>query len=212
MARYIGPKEKIERRIGEKLFLKGERSYSPKAAMVKKPYPPGMHGRRKKFRRLSEYGQQLISKQKIRNIYRILERQFRKYINEALKSKGNSGDILVQELERRLDNVVFRLGLAQARDTARQLVNHGHILLNDKPIDIPSYRVRVGDVIKVKPGNSGNSYFSDFVSKYLKKHEPPSWLELNKDSLEGRVKDLPNIVEAGINPRDVQATIEFYSR
>ncbi len=211
-ARYIGPKEKIERRIGEKLFLKGERSYSPKAAMVRKPYPPGVHGRRKKSRRFSEYGLQLTSKQKIRNIYRILEKQFRGYIEEALKSKGDSGDALIRNLERRLDNVVFRMGLAQARDTARQLVSHGHFLINDRPVNIPSYKTKIGDVIKVKPQNLKNGYFSSALPNFLKKYTPPSWLEIDKEKFIGRVKDLPNLSESGIDHKDIQAIIEFYSR
>src|SRR3989344_5516688 len=110
MARYTGPKEKIERRFGEKLFLKGERSYSPKAATVRKPYPPGMHGKRAKNKKFSEYGLQLVSKQKIRAIYRILEKQFRRYIDQSVNSKGDSGEALIQNLERRLENVVFRMG------------------------------------------------------------------------------------------------------
>ena len=121
MARYTGPKEKIERRFTEKLFLKGERSYSPKAATVRKPYPPGMHGKKLKNRKFSEYGLQLLSKQKVRAIYRILEKQFRKYIEEALKSKSDNSKTLVELLERRLDNVVFRMGFSDARDRARRI-------------------------------------------------------------------------------------------
>jgi small subunit ribosomal protein S4 len=212
MARYTGPKEKIERRIGEKLFLKGERSYSPKAAIIRKPYPPGPHGGKMKMRKFSEYGLQLFSKQKIRSVYKILERQFRKYIDESLKSKGDSGEALVQNLERRLDNVIFRMGFSDARDRARQLVNHGHFLLNDRPINIPSYKVRVGDVIKVKPQNLKNSYFSNFLPKYMKKHQPPSWVEIDKETFIGRIKNLPNLPESGIEHKDIQAIIEFYSR
>ncbi len=212
MARYTGPKEKIERRLGEKLFLKGERSYSPKAAMVRKPYPPGVHGRRLKNRKFSEYGLQLIAKQKVRNIYRILERQFRRYTDEAVKSRGDSGEALVQGLERRLDNVVFRLGFSDARDTARQLVSHSHFLVNDKHINIPSFKVRVGDVVKVKPQNLKNKYFSSFLPRYLKKYQPPSWLEVDKETFIGKVKNLPSLAESGVQHKDVQAIIEFYSR
>lgn len=212
MARYTGPKEKIERRIGEKLFLKGERSYSPKAAMVRKPYPPGMHGKKQKSRKFSEYGLQLISKQKVRNIYRLLEKQFRRYIDESLKSKGDSGKALLENLERRLDNVVFRMGLAQARDTARQLVSHSHFLVNDKPINIPSYKVRIGDVVRAKPQNLKNSYFSSVLANYLKKYQPPSWLEVDKETFSGKIKTLPNLEESGLDHKDIQAIIEFYSR
>lgn len=192
--------------------MKGERSYSPKAAMVKKPYPPGLHGRRLKSRKFSEFGLQLVSKQKVRNIYRILERQFGKYIDEALKSKGDSGEDLIQNLERRLDNVIFRSGFAEARDTARQLVSHGHFLVNEKPINIPSYRVKTGDIIKVKPQNLKNSYFSFVVPRHLKKHQPPSWLEVDKETLVAKVRVLPNLSESGADHKDIQAIIEFYSR
>ena len=212
MARYTGPKEKIERRLGDKLFLKGERSYSPKAAMVRKPYPPGLHGKRLKNRRFSEYGLQLISKQKVRNIYRILEKQFRKYINEAIKSKGNSGEVLIQNIERRLDNVVFRMGFSDARDTARQLVNHGHFMVNDKFINIPSFKVKIGDTLKIKPQKLNNKYFTSFLPRYFKKYQPPSWVEVDKETFTGRVKDLPNLPESGIDHKDIQAVIEFYSR
>ena len=212
MARYTGPKEKIERRIGEKLFLKGERSYSPKAAMIRKPYPPGVHGKRLKNRRFSEYGLQLVSKQKIRSIYRILEKQFGKYIDEALKSKGDSGEVLIQNLERRLDNVVFRMGFSQARDTARQLVSHGHFFVNNKPIDIPSYRVKIGDTVKVHPKSLANGYFSSFVQRYWKKYQPPSWVEVDKENFAGRIKNFPNLTESGVDHKDIQAIIEFYSR
>lgn len=210
MARYTGPKEKIERRIGEKLFLKGERSYSQKSAMIRRPYPPGVHGRTP--RRISEYGSQLLSKQKIRNIYRILEKQFKNYVKEALRSKGESGTVLLRKLENRLDNVVFRLGFSQARDTARQLVTHGHFLVNGKPLNIPSYQVRIGDVIKVKPSSLKNSYFSSFLPQFLKKYKVPDWLELDKEKLEGKIKRLPTLEDSGINPKDIQAIIEFYSR
>ncbi len=212
MARYTGPKEKIERRFGEKLFLKGERSYSPKSALIRKPYPPGLHGKKMKNKKSSEYGLQLVSKQKVRITYRVLERQFRKYINEALKSKGNSGEALIQNLERRLDNVVFRMGFSEARDTARQLITHSHFLVNDKSINIPSFKVKVGDTVKIKAQNIGNKYFSSFLSKYFKKHQPPSWLEVDKESYIGKIKNLPNLEESGINHNDVQAVIEFYSR
>lgn len=212
MARYTGPKEKFERRIGEKLFLKGERSYSSKAAIVRRPYPPGAHGRTRKNKRMSEFGAQLLSKQKIKMVYRVLERQFGKYVEEAMKFRGDSGEALVQNLERRLDNVVFRMGMAEARDTARQLVSHGHFLVNGRPLDIPSYRVQVGDVITVKPNNLKNSYFSSSLPRHLKKYQPPSWLLVNKETLEGRIKDLPNINESGVGMNDIQAIIEFYSR
>lgn len=210
MARYIGPKERIERRIGQKLFLKGERSYSQKSAMVKKPYPPGVHG--KTPRRLSEYGFQLLAKQKVRNIYRVLEKQFKKYFKEVLEKSKPNIDLIVQKLERRLDNVVFRLGFAKSRDSARQLVTHSHFLVNDKLVNIPSFQTKVGDVIKLKNDSLKNIYFSSILPQYIKKYQPPNWLELDKEKLIGKVKRLPTIEESGLDINDLQTIIEFYSR
>ena len=133
-----GQREKIERRLGEKLYLKGERSYSQKSAMTKKPYPPGMHGQ-KGSRKASEFAQQLKSKQKARNIYRLLEKQFKNYIKKAINSKKEPYEFILKELENRLDNVVFRMGFGQSRDQARQLVNHGHILVNPKKVTNSSF-------------------------------------------------------------------------
>src|SRR5882672_11330101 len=144
MARYTGPREKIERRIGEKLFLKGERSHSPKSAITKRPYPPGAHGKSRP-RKQSEFGQQLRLKQKVRNIYRLLEKQFKRTVRQALTSRKSQQQAILQSLETRLDNTVFRSGFAQSRDQARQLVNHGHILVNGKKVGIASFTVRVGD-------------------------------------------------------------------
>src|SRR3989344_761050 len=151
MARYTGPKEKIERRLGERLLLKGERSLSPKSAIVKKPYPPGIHGNKRRGpKKMSEYGQQLNSKQKIRNTYRLMERQFKNYVKSALASKKDLSMAIMNKLEYRLDNVIYRLGIAQSRDQARQIVNHGHILVNDKKVSIPSYEVKMCDTIKIR--------------------------------------------------------------
>ncbi len=211
MARYTGPREKIERRLGAKLFLKGERSYSPKSATVKRMYPPGMHG--KTFRkRVSEYGSQLQSKQKIRNTYRMMERQFKNWVKIAVKSKQETGDSLIKRLERRLDNVVFRSGLAQSRDQARQLVNHGHILVNDKKVSIPSYEVKTGDTLKVREGSLKTKYFTVLMPQWIKAYEPPKWIELDKDSLIVKIVSVPTIQESGLESRDIQSLIEFYSR
>jgi len=211
MARYIGPKEKIERRLGAKLFLKGERSYSPKSATVKRMYPPGMHGRN--FRsRLSEYGSQLQSKQKIRNIYRLMERQFKNLAKEAIKSKEETGEYLIRKLETRLDNVVFRAGFAQSRDQARQLVTHGHILVNGKKVTIPSSQVKVGDEIKVREGSRRTKYFSMLLPQWIKKYKPPSWIELDSDNFIAKIEGMPTVQESGIESRDIQSLIDFYSR
>lgn len=212
MARYRGPKEKIERRIGEKLFLKGERSYSPKSAMVKKPYPPGIHGRKGSRKKPSEYATQLRSKQKVKNIYRLLERQFKSQIKKAAESKQEPYTGIIHMLERRLDNVVYRLGLAQSRDQARQIVNHGHILVNGRKVSIASCLVTRGDVISVRNGSLRSPYFSALVPQWIKKQEPPSWLTVDKDKLTGTVQGYPSLEESGIRHDDLQAIIEFYSR
>ncbi len=211
MARYRGPKEKIERRIGEKLFLKGERSYSPKSALVKKPYPPGMHGR-KRTRKLSEFGQQLKSKQKVKNIYRLLEKQFKAYVKSSIHSKTEPYTLIMNKLEARLDNAVFRMGLGQSRDQARQLVGHGHILVNGKKITIPSYQIKRGDVLKVREGSQKSPFFSSLAPQWIKKYDPPKWLELDKNSLTAKIIALPSMEESGLETRDLQAIIEFYSR
>lgn len=211
MARYTGPKERIERRLGSKLFLKGERSNSPKSATVKRMYPPGMHGR--SFRRkLSEYGSQLQSKQKVRNIYRMLERQFKNWAKDAMKAEGDSGEILLQRLEHRLDNVVYRSGLAQSRDQARQIVNHGHILVNERKVSIPSYEVQKGDVIKVREGSMKSKYFSNLVPQWIKQYKVPGWIALDSDTFTATVNGIPSTDDTGVEARDIKSIIEFYSR
>lgn len=211
MARYLGPKEKIERRLGSKLFLKGERSFSPKSATVKRMYPPGVHG--KAFRRhASEYGMQLQSKQKIRNTYRMLEKQFKNLAKEAIESKKETGDFLVKKLEKRLDNVVYRAGLAQSRDQAKQIVSHGHITVNGRKTTIPSFQISLGDVIKVREGSMKSKYFSTLAPQWIKKYEAPKWIELDRDALTAKIVGLPTIQDSGLEGKDIQSLIEFYSR
>ena len=211
MARYTGPKEKLERRIGAKLFLKGERSYSPKSAMVKKPYPPGMHGKTR-FRRLSEYGSQLQKKQKVKYIYRMLEKQFKSFVKKAMKSKDNTSDLLVQLLESRLDNTVYRIGLSQSRDQARQLVNHGHILVNKVKTAIPSYQVKKGDVIEIREGSKKIKYFSTLVPQWIEKVQPPQWIKRDIPAQRSEILSKPAFEESGLDYSDLQSIIEFYSR
>lgn len=211
MARYTGPKEKIERRIGEKLFLKGERSHSQKSAMVKKPYPPGIHGR-KRSRKPSEYGLQLKSKQKVKNIYRILEKQFKNYVKSSIASKKEPYETILNKLEQRLDNIVFRAGFAQSRDQARQLVNHGHITVNGKKVNIPSFQVSVGNEIGIREGSKNSPYFANLMPQWLKGYEPADWIELNKEKFTAKLKGHPILTESGIRAEDIQAIIEFYSR
>ncbi len=211
MARYTGPREKIERRLRAKLFLKGERSLSPKSATVKRMYPPGIHG--KKFSgRLSEFGAQLHSKQKVRNIYRMLERQFKNWVKAAVNSDEETTSALLKRLERRLDNFVYRAGFAQSRDQARQIVNHGHILVNGRRVGIPSFEVKTGNVISIRPGSMKSKYFSLLISQWIKKHQAPTWIELNTDTLTAKAIGTPGLTDSGVDLKDIQSIIEFYSR
>lgn len=211
MARYTGPREKIERRIGEKLFLKGERSHSQKSAMTKKPYPPGIHGT-KRGRKPSEFALQLRSKQKVKNIYRLLEKQFKNYIKSSVASKKEPYEAILNKLEHRLDNVVFRIGFAQSRDQAKQLVNHGHITVNGKRIGIPSFDVSIGDEIGIREASKSLPYFTNLMPQWFKGHEAPSWIEVSKEKFTAKMKGHPVLVESGIRAEDLQSIIEYYSR
>ena len=211
MARYTGPKEKIERRLKAKLFLKGERSLSPKSATVKRMYPPGVHG--KKFaRRPSEFAEQLQSKQKVKKTYRMLEKQFKHWVKDSIASQHETISTLVMRLEKRLDNVVYRAGLAQSRDQARQLVNHGHILVNGKKVSIPSYAVRKGDKLTIRAGSQSSKYFTSLVTQWIKQHQAPSWISLNADNLSAEAIGVPTVADSGLESKDLQSLIEFYSR
>lgn len=211
MARYTGPREKIERRLGEKLFLKGERSHSQKSAMVKKPYPPGMHGR-SRGSKPSEYALQLKSKQKVKNIYRLLEKQFKNYMKASISSKKETYQAILEKLEHRLDNVVFRGGFAQSRDQARQLVSHGHITVNGKKVNIASFNVSIGDVVGIREGSKKSPYFTNLMPTWFKAFEPLNWVEVNKDKMTIKLKGAPVLEESGLKAEDLQSIIEFYSR
>ncbi|MBC7234120.1 MAG: 30S ribosomal protein S4 [Chloroflexi bacterium] len=211
MARYIEAKCKLCRREGEKLFLKGDRCYSPKCAFERRAYAPGMHGRKRIFRRkASDYGMQLREKQKARRIYGVLERQFRRYFEAALKHKGMTGANLLQTLERRLDNVVYRLGFASSRDQARQLVLHGHFELNNKKVRVPSLLVKPNDVITVAESSRKKPYFKD-LSKVLEHVTTPEWLSLDPAEMKGRVLALPSREQIDV-PIQEQLIVEYYSR
>ncbi len=207
--RYTGPKEKLSRRIGENLGLKAERSFSPKSAFLKKPYRPGMHGKSRR-RALSEFGTQLLEKQKIRFTYGLTERQLQKYFNEAKRKKGITGDLLLGALEKRLDNAVYRSSLASSRIIARQLVNHGHFLVNNKKVTIPSYSVKVDDVIAIKPKSRLKTIFFDLANK-LKKHEAPTWLTIDKKIFEIKIKSDPKIDDLPKN-FNMNVIIAYYSK
>jgi len=180
--------------------------------MVRKPYPPGPKAK-KRVRALSEYGKELKEKQKLKNCYNLEERQFRKYVREILKARGkvaDAGVALIKTLESRLDNVVFRLGFAPSRTAARQIVSHGHFMVNDKPVDIPGYLVKKGDKISLKPSSVKKTMFQK-ISPLLKKHNPPSWLKLDAKSLGGKVADSPSLEEAA-PPAELSSIFEFYSK
>jgi small subunit ribosomal protein S4 len=205
----IDAKCKKCRRAGQKLFLKGERCFTQKCAMIKRPYPPGVHGKSLR-RRVSEYGQQLAEKQKVRYTYGISEQQFKRYVKEIVGQKGNKEELLAQKLESRLDNVVFRLGWAGSRRLARQIVNHGHILVNGRKVNIPSYQVKKGDLIQMKERSKKLALFQN-LKTILKKHELPSWLSLDKQKLEGKVKGQPKLEDMG-KVGELSMIIEYYSR
>jgi small subunit ribosomal protein S4 len=208
MARYTGPVCKICRRHGMKLFLKGERCFGPKCAIERRNYPPGIHGQRR--RKMSEFGAQLREKQKARAIYGVLERQFSKHFVEAERRPGVTGENLLQLLETRLDNVVYRLGFADSRKQARQIVRHGHITLRGRKTDIPSALVKVGDIIAVHPSSRGSEYFK-MVQDTLTRKSVPSWLSLDIAELSGRVLSLPARDEVDSNVSE-QLVVEHYSR
>jgi len=207
--RYTGPKEKLSRRIGENLGLKAERSFSPKSAFLKKPYRPGMHGKSRR-RALSEFGTQLLEKQKIKFTYGLTEKQLQKYFNEAKRKKGTTGDLLLGALEKRLDNAIYRSGLASSRAIARQLASHGHFLVNNKKVTIPSYSVKIGDIIVIKPKSRSKTIFFDLINK-LKKHEAPSWLAIDKKIFEIKIKSDPKIDDLPKN-FNMNTVIAYYSK
>ncbi|MFH0852498.1 MAG: 30S ribosomal protein S4 [bacterium] len=200
------------RRAGGKLFLKGDRCFGQKCAMVKRPDPPGIHGKGGRKRRGggSEYGKQLAEKQRVKRTYGVLERQFAKYVRDAIAEKKDTREIFMRRLETRLDNVVFRLGWAKSRAMARQLVNHGHILVDDKRVDIPSYQTKKGQIIKLRPRIKESNLMKDLVAT-LKKYETPAWISLDKEKLEGKILNVPTAEDLGdLNPASL--VVEFYSR
>lgn len=203
---------KICRRLGVKLFLRGERCLSPKCAMVKRPYPPGQKGKRR-ISPPSEFARELREKQKLKKWYNLEERQFKRYVKEILSQRGKIKDasvFLIQNLEKRLDNVVFRLGFASSRNQAKQLVSHGYFLVNGKSVHIPSFKLKVGDTITLKPQKLKKAIFKDLKNK-LKKEKVQSWLSLDPEKLEGKIIGEPKIEEVS-PPVEVSAIFEYYSR
>lgn len=209
MARYIGPVCKLCRREGMKLYLKGERCYSEKCSVTRRPYPPGQHGQGRI--KLSEYGLRLREKQKVRRIYGIVERQFSRYFGDASRKVGRTGEEMLSLLERRLDSIVHRMGFAVTRSAARQLIKHNHLLVNGKRVNIPSYLVKAGDVVSVR---ESSRKIPDLVASLASSEKRPvvSWLEIDKANFTGTVKSLPVREELNEPAIREQYVVEYYSR
>jgi small subunit ribosomal protein S4 len=209
MARYIGPVCKLCRREDMKLFLKGERCYTDKCGYERRSYPPGQHGQTRR-RRKSDYGEQLREKQKVKRIYGIAERQFRGYYSRASRMKGVTGERLIQLLERRMDNVVYRMGFVSDHAEGRQLVRHGHFLVNGHRVNIPSYLVRAGDVVEVREKSRKITRVIEALGA-VERRGVPNWVELDKDNFKGTVSSLPAREDVTLPIRE-HLIVELYSK
>lgn len=209
MARYTASSCRVCRRQGAKLFLKGQRCYSEKCAFEKRSYAPGQHGKGQRVK-LSNYGLQLREKQKVKKMYGILERQFRKYFQTASRSKGITGSKLLELLERRLDNVVFRSSFVSSRPEARQIVMHGHVLVNNRKVDIPSYSVKTGDIVVIKQKEKTVKRVKESVEK-LKDRTYPGWVEVDKEGLKAKISRLPERSDVAADIKE-QLIVELYSK
>jgi small subunit ribosomal protein S4 len=209
MARYIGPVCKLCRREGNKLYLKAERCYTDKCSVTRRPYPPGQHGQARI--KLSEYGLRLREKQKMRRIYGLLEQQFSRYYSTAAHLPGRSGEEMLGLIERRLDNAVYRMGFAGSRAQARQLVRHAHVLVNGKPVNIPSFRVSPEDKISIHERSKKIGYIAASLAA-AENRQRPSWVEVDKENLTGTVKTMPVRDELNEPMIREQYVVEYYSR
>jgi small subunit ribosomal protein S4 len=209
VARYRGSVCKLCRREGLKLFLKSERCYTDKCGVVRRNFPPGQHGQGRV--KQSEYCQQLREKQKIRRLYGVLEGQFRNYFVRAARMKGITGDNLLQLLERRLDNIVQRMGFAGSKKEARQIVRHGHMLVNGKRVSIPSYLLKVGDVVELSAPSRANAHIQQTLAA-VEKRGFPSWLTIDKAQFKGTVVSLPTRDESTLPTVREQLVVELYSK
>jgi small subunit ribosomal protein S4 len=209
MARYVGPVCKLCRREGMKLYLKGERCYSEKCAYTRRPYPPGQHGQGRI--KLSEYAVRLREKQKMRRIYGVLERQFQGYYQEASRRKGRTGEEMLALLERRLDNTIYRSGFAASRAEARQLVRHGHVQINGKRVDIPSYQVRTGEKLELTEGARKFAKVGASIAG-AEKRNPASWVEVDKANFNLSIKTAPPREDLNEPEIREQLVVEYYSR
>jgi small subunit ribosomal protein S4 len=209
MARYIGPVCRLCRREGMKLFLKGERCYSEKCAIEKRNFAPGQHGKTRKAK-MAGYGIQLREKQKVKRIYGVLEDQFRGYFAEAERVRGITGETLLQLLERRLDNVAYRLGLATSRPQARQLVRHGHLTVNGRKVDIPSFSVKPGDVVALRPSSHKSAAVLHALEE-VKGRGVPEWLSFDPNALSAKISSIPTREQINL-PVQEQLIVELYSK
>lgn len=210
MPNNIDSKCKLCRRAGEKLFLKGDRCLSPKCAMVRRPYAPGIHGHNPS-RGGSEFGRQLAMKQKIKRLYGVMERQFRHHFDEVRNTPGITGDQLISRLERRLDNVVYRLGFAASRAQAKQLVSHKMFSVNGKFVNIPSYEIHVSDIIELKTNKKEKLFFKNQEEMLRNKKDVPHWLALDAEKQSAKVLALPAREDIGVRV-DAQMVVEYYSK
>jgi len=208
MARESNDKCSRCRAAGDKLFIKGDKCFGPKCPLIKRNYVPGVHGPDKRHSKKSVYGKQLFEKQKAKRLYGILERQFSNYVAEASKKTGDTSKFLINYLESRLDNVVFRMGLGKSRNASRQIVGHGHVQVNGKKVDIPSFRVKVGDKIALSETALKKIQF-DKISEKLAKVELPEWLGLDAKTASAKILNTPSTNAPGYNAKSI---IEFYSR
>ncbi len=209
MARYIGPVCRLCRREGMKLFLKGERCYTEKCAIEKRNFAPGQHGKSRK-QKMAGYGVQLREKQKVKRIYGVLEDQFRRYFETAERARGITGETLLRLLETRFDNVIYRLGLATSRAQARQLVRHGHFTVNGRRVDVPSYSLRAGDLVTVKPGSQKAPTILHAMEE-VKGRGIPEWLTFDPSAFTGRISSLPTREQINL-PVQEQLIVELYSK
>ena len=208
MARYTGPQCRLCRRETEKLFLKGDRCFTEKCAVERRQYPPGQHGQRRG--KLSDYGVQLREKQKVRNTYGVLEKQFRKYFHKAERKKGVTGEVLLQFLETRMDNIVHRMGFAPNRNSARQLVRHGHFLVNGRDVNVPSFNVHVGDIVEVRTSSRDLDTIKDSISR-VEQRGIPSWVEMDFQNFKGKVLQIPSREDIQLTAQE-QLIVELYSK
>lgn len=210
MAVYHGPKCKLCRREGVRLYLKGERCYSDKCAIEHRAYPPGEHGQGRRPRKETQYGEQLREKQKARRIYGVFERQFRNYFYKAARRQGVTGEILLQMLETRLDNSIYRVGMASSRAAARQLIRHGHFQVNGRPVDIPSYPLKQGDVFEVRADSKKVAAIKDTFENRRRTEDQP-WLEIDDKAMRARVLQIPTREQIPV-PVQEQLIVELYSK